>query len=141
MKTKIKISLNYLFNFLSLIYVKSRSNNNFVQVQNSFFIPIVVAKFSPIVTPEMDPLIDYTFSMFILNLIVLACFFNIVGYIVSIYLIESYDLVNKLPSFNKYLKYYHKTIKILLCIEILAAFLILNFNLINYIHVFIALSR
>ena len=71
---------------------------------HAYFIPFIFAKFSPNITPsclcaivmvmkasskgETEPIISYTFYMFMLNLIVLVCFFNIVGYIISIYLVN-----------------------------------------------------
>lgn len=68
-------------------------------------------KFNPNVTPEAEPLISYSFSMFILSLLVLVCFINIIGYIISIYLIEKYDVENKFPYFKRYIKFYSSTNK------------------------------
>lgn len=43
--------------------------------QYSYFLPFIFAKFNPNITAEGDPFISYCFSMFILSLAVLICFF------------------------------------------------------------------
>lgn len=72
--------------------------------------------------------------MFILNLVVLICFFNIVGYILSIYLVNKYDIETKFPKFKRYIKYYISINKIFLIFEIILAFVILLFIiLVNFL--------
>jgi hypothetical protein len=61
------------------------------------------------ITPETEPIIRYSFSMFILSLLVLMCFFNIVGYILSIYLINKYNIETKFPKFKRYINFYIST--------------------------------
>jgi len=53
--------------------------------------------------------IRYNYSMFILNLIVLICFINIFGIIVSLYLISKYDIENNFPKFKRSIRYYEKS--------------------------------
>jgi len=94
---------------------------------NAYFIPFIFAKFSANITPETEPIIRYTFSMFILNLVVLTCFFNIVGYILSIYLVNKYDIETKYPKFKRYINFYKSTSKFFLILEIIVAFVTLLF--------------
>jgi len=93
--------------------------NNF---QTAYFLPLILAKLSPNVTPETEPIITYSFSMFTLGLVVLLCFINIVGYIVALYLIQSYDVEKKYPSLKRYINYYRTTTKLFLVLEITVAF-------------------
>src|ERR1700721_3365431 len=91
-KINLKIYLNYLFNFINKLCGK----NNFISSrQDAYIIPFIFNSFKPNVSPETEPLVSYAFSMFMLNLIILICFVNIVGYILSIYLINKYDIGGK----------------------------------------------
>jgi hypothetical protein len=104
--------------------------NNF---KFAYFLPFILAKFSPNITPETEPIISYSFSMFILSLLVLICFFNVVGYILSIYLINKYDIETKFPKFKWYINFYNSTSKFFLVLEIIVAFVTLLFIvLINF---------
>jgi hypothetical protein len=49
--------------------------------------------------------------MFTLSLIVLICFINVFGYIVSLYLylISKYEIESKFPKFKRIIRYYEKT--------------------------------
>jgi hypothetical protein len=115
----LKVYLNY---FISLPALTLRN-----KYKGVYFLPFIYAKFNPNVSPEAEPFISYSFSMFILSLLVLVCFFNIIGYILSIYLIEKYDIENTFPYFKRYIKFYSSTSKFLLVLEILIAFVFLLF--------------
>lgn len=53
-------------------------------------------------------IVDYSFNIFIIALISLLCFFNVVGYLISIILINKYDIETKFPKLKKIIKYYNK---------------------------------
>ena len=147
-----KVYLNFIFNFIfinlfictvissAIVYyyslnlfqkdVRGVVRNNF---KFAYFLPFILAKYHPTITPETEPIISYSFSMFILSLLVLICFFNIISYIFSIYLISKYDIENKFPFFKRYIQFYNSTSKFLLILEILIAFVFLIFIvLINF---------
>jgi len=113
-----KVYLNFLFNFIflnfcfctvltfAISYYYSLKGSKKVfrgAVRNDFktayFLPLIFSKFNPTIFPETEPIISYSFSMFnvqcsmfILSLIILICFFNIMSYILSIYLIYKYNV-------------------------------------------------
>lgn len=105
---------NFIINFLCAVLTRSIIYFNYLKgikkdvtktsvtnkYQGVYFLPFILAKFSPHITPETEPIISYSFSMFILSLVVLVCFFNIFCYILSIYLITKYDVENKFPKFK-----------------------------------------
>jgi uncharacterized protein Usg len=66
--------------------------------------------------------------MFILNLAVLVCFVNIICYILSLYLVNKYDIGSKFPKFKVYINFYKtargKTSKFFLILEIIIALLL-----------------
>ena len=122
MRMKIKI-LNFLstfmYGFLRYFYYLKKNNVSF---KSAYFIPILLGLINPNITPETEPIITYSFSMFTLSLIILICFFNIMSYILSIYLINKYDIKSKFPSFKRYIIFYSTTNKIFLIIEVIIAF-------------------
>jgi len=135
----LKIYLKFLFNFFMtffypMFYTKSFlllffnmntklfAKSEIIKRKYSYFLPFILAKYNHTISPDTEPIISYSFSMFLLSLLVLICFFNIIGYILSIYLISKYDIENKFPYFKRYIKFYSSTSKILLILEILIAF-------------------
>ena len=155
--TNLKIYLNYLFYFFFIIfknifavltrylfyftyYTGTHKDNSKALVTNKYkclyFLPFIFAKLNPNVTAEAEPLISYSFSMFILSLLVLICFVNIIGYMLSIYLISKYNVENKFPYFKRYIKFYSSTSKFLLILEIIMAFVFLIFILILNLFLF-----
>lgn len=110
-----------------------REKSEIFKYRCTYFLPFIFARYYPSITPETEPIISYSFSMFILSLLVLICFINILCYIISIYLITKYDIENKFPYFKKYIKFYSTTSKFLLALEIFIAFFFLFFIvLINF---------
>jgi hypothetical protein len=98
-KMKITIKLINIINNLSKFYLNSLfifisklcGHNNFNQ--NAYFLPFIFHKLNPNVSGDTDPFVYYIFGMFILNLAVLVCFVHIIGYILSLYLVNKYDIV------------------------------------------------
>lgn len=145
---KIKVYLNSLFNFIfiifnflssiltsSIVYFNSYTWTSknvtretlIIKYKSVYFLPFILAKFNPNISVETEPFIRYSFSMFLLSLLVLICFFNIIGYILSMYLISKYDVENKFPYFKWYIKFYSSTSKFFLVLEIIIAFVFLIF--------------
>jgi hypothetical protein len=122
----LKLYLNYFCKLIKIFSVKNLSIN-YLDYHRVFILPFLMEKYNPNISPESDPLISYSFSMFILSFIVLLCFYNIVAYLLSIYLIDKYDVENKFPIFKKYIRFYSSTSKFLLVLEIIIAFLFLLF--------------
>ena len=63
--------------------------------------------------------------MFTLSLIVLISFINIMGFLLSLYLISKYDIENKFPKFKKIIKYYENSNKIFIIFEVILSIVIL----------------
>ena len=139
MIVNLKKYFNSLFNFLSKLRTYTGANR--INHKNAYFLPFIFTKLSPNITNETEPIITYTFFMFILNLIVLICFFNIVGYILSIYLVKKYDVETKFPKLKKYIIFYITTNKLLLVLEIIIAFVILIFIILVNFVLFTAILR
>ena len=88
--------------------------------------------------------------MFILSLITLVCLINIIGYFISIYLINKYDVEKRYPKYIKIIRYFEKSqilfviieiIEIIICFSCLMAIVIINFGLLSvFIYKIIQLS-
>ena len=68
--------------------------------------------------------------MFVLCLIALICFVNVLGYFISLYLINKYDIENKYPKFKKIIRYYEKSTLFFVIFEGILCILILIFVII-----------
>ena len=66
--------------------------NLFIKLKYSFIIPFIFLKLGNEIPADVEPIITYSFNMFILSLITLVCLINIIGYFISIYLINKYDV-------------------------------------------------
>jgi len=63
--------------------------------------------------------------MFTLNLILLICFINAFGYILSLYLISKYNIETKFPKLKRIIKYYEKSTQFFIILEVLIGFIFL----------------
>ena len=97
------------------------------QYKYSFLFPFIINSMGSNITNDSESIIRYTFSMFTLSLIVLISFINIIGYILSLYLLSKYDIENKYPKYIKIIKYFEKSNKIFILFEIILCILILLF--------------
>ena len=134
----LKIYLNYLFNFINK-FCGCGKNNFIYSRQDAYIIPFIFTNLNPNVSRATEPLVSYAFSMFMLNLIILICFVNIVGYILSIYLVNKYDIEIKFPKFKRYINFYKSISKFWLILEIIIAFTILIFIILLNLFLFTSL--
>jgi len=108
----------------------SRYNTNYKYV---FLFPFIVSYFKKDLPDEITEIANWNFNMFILTLIALFCFINVIGYFLSIYLINIYDIKNKYPKFNKIIKYYENYNLLFIILESLICLSVLIFKLIIHL--------
>ena len=124
--------------------------NLFINLKYSFIIPFIFLKLCNEIPADVEPIITYSFNMFILSLITLVCLINIIGYFISIYLINKYDVEKRYPKYIKIIRYFEKSqilfviieiIEIIICFSCLMAIVIINFGLLSvFIYKIIQLS-
>lgn len=121
--------------------------NLFINLKYSFIIPFIFLKLGNEIPADVEPIITYSFNMFILSLITLVCLINIIGYFISIYLINKYDVEKRDPKYIKIIRYFEKSqilfviIEIIICFSCLMAIVIINFGLLSvFIYKIIQLS-
>ena len=84
-------SSNYILN----------SNN----IRYSFLFGLILDSLNINVNEEAGHHLNYVFGIFILALICLLNFINVVGYLSSMYLISKYDIESKFPKLKIFIKY------------------------------------
>lgn len=121
--------------------------NLFINLKYSFIIPFIFLKLGNEIPADVEPIITYSFNMFILSLITLVCLMAIIGYFISIYLINKYDVEKRYPKYIKIIRYFEKSqilfviIEIIICFSCLMAIVIINFGLLSvFIYKIIQLS-
>ena len=96
--------------------------NLFINLKYSFIIPFIFLKLGNEIPADVEPIITYSFNMFILSLITLVCLINIIGYFISIYLINKYDVEKRYPKYIKIIRYFEKSQILFVIIEIIICF-------------------
>ena len=121
--------------------------NLFINLKYSFIIPFIFLKLGNEIPADVEPIITYSFNMFILSLITLVCLINIIGYFISIYLINKYDVEKRYPKYIKIIRYFEKSqilfviIEIIICFYCLIAIVIIKLGLLSvFIYKIIQLS-
>lgn len=93
-----------------------------------FFLPFILSKLDITIPEGSETITKYAFGVFMLSLIALLSFINVLGYFLSLHLVQRYDISNKYPKFRRIINYYEKssllfifmeTLLILVCLLIL----------------------
>lgn len=107
-----------------------------------YIIPFIFKTLGSEISPEAEPIISFSFNIFILSLIALICFINIIGYFISIYLLEKYKVEEKFPKYYKLMMYYKKRniffviIEIIICFLSLITLIIINLGVLGLFVIF-----
>src|ERR1700684_1239042 len=92
---------------------------------------IVLLKYLNIsIAEESEYLANYSFNSFTLLLVLLFSIINAFGFLLSIILIQKYDLVIKYPKLKSFIKYYEKTSIFFFTMEVLLSLFIILFLMI-----------
>ena len=82
--------------------------------------------------------IEYTYAILVLSIITLWSLLNILGYIISIYIIEQYKIEEKYPKIAKYIRLRRRFITYNIIFDsliiLLALIVIVGFNLYNILY-------
>lgn len=107
-----------MFNLLNKLN-RIRLFNN-VNLKYSFLFGLVLDKLNI----NLDNLPDdngshYSFALgiFILSLVCLLCFINVIGYLISVILLRKYDIETKFPKLKMFIRYFENSSLIFVFIE------------------------
>lgn len=102
---------------IKLINIFISKFNNFIKnefnIRYSFWVPLILSKLNidiqnlPIKTS--DDVYNLALGIFILALICLFNFINVVGYLIAIILIKKFDIETKFSKFKKVIKYFENS--------------------------------
>jgi hypothetical protein len=110
-------NITNLFNKLFHTY---KYNND--DLSKSFAFTILFNWFGVQIPDSSEPILGIAFGVFSLCFIALFSFINILGYFFSIYLINKYDINNKLSSYPwiiKIINYFEKSSIVFIVVEVL----------------------
>ena len=91
----------------------------------NYIIPFIFSRLGADIPKDAEPIVTFSFNILILSLIILFCFVNIIGYFISIYLINKYNVEERYPKYSKLIRYFEKSriffvvFEGLMCISIL----------------------
>jgi hypothetical protein len=66
-----------------------------------------------------EALTNYAFGVFILSLVALLAFMNVLGYFLSLHLVQRYDIATKYPKIRRIVNFYEKSSLFFILIETL----------------------
>nr|YP_008080579.1 orf832 [Flammulina velutipes]AEO19664.1 orf832 [Flammulina velutipes] len=129
----IKIKLIYC----TYKFIYSKINDLFYNFKNKskycFILPFIIKTLEKEIPAEADHIISFSFNILILLIIVLLSFINIIGYFLSIYLINKYDIETKFPKFSWIIRKYEQSNLIFVSIEIFIALTFLIIAIIGHL--------
>lgn len=102
--------------------IKNFKNIKFgLNIKYSFLFGIILDKLNidinNLPASNNENVYSFAIGIFILSLICLLNFINVVGYLISIVLIKKYDVENKFPKFKKIIRYFENTSLIIVIFE------------------------
>ena len=104
-----KLNNNMMCIILKKLIVNTRNKINNSRVTQSFLFSFILNSLDINIPDDATHIVKLMFSIFILSLICLLNFINVVGYLTSIYLINKYDIETKFPKFKKVIRFYEKS--------------------------------
>jgi hypothetical protein len=118
----------------SILYVTKIRRKMFnCKFKHSFILPLILEKLNVnIPGPEASTHLSFVWGVFLLALVCLLSFINVVSYLTSIYLIQKYDINIKFPKFQKFIRYFENSslffvvIEIIICITCLLGIIIFS---------------
>nr|YP_011020410.1 hypothetical protein V2880_mgp51 [Ganoderma weberianum]WQH62832.1 hypothetical protein [Ganoderma weberianum] len=100
--------------------------NNSKSLHLSFLLPLILGKLDIDPTQLQTNFSNYAYGVFLLGLIALLCFINVLFYITIHYLIQIRNYELKYPNLNKIINYYKKFNMVYIFIESLICFVCLT---------------
>lgn len=120
-QTQITI-MNQLVNknipLLALLRITKKKNkkNNLTQ---SFSLAFILSYLDINIPDQASSLTHFSFSVFLLTLVALLCFINVLGFLTAYIIIQKGNYENKYPKFKKIINYYKKSTLFYVIIEVL----------------------
>nr|YP_009710711.1 hypothetical protein [Amanita phalloides]QFZ98660.1 hypothetical protein [Amanita phalloides]WLF85166.1 hypothetical protein [Amanita phalloides] len=85
------------------------NNKNIDKYQSNSIVLFLFNLIGKEIPVDAEPIVNYSFHIFMLSIIILVSFINLIGYFTSIYLINKYNIENKFPKYKNIIRYYEKS--------------------------------
>lgn len=113
--------LSNIKNYFSIMYKKYFYNNKNpsakINIRQSFLFILILDKLNINIPENASAHVNFAFGIFILSLICLLSFINVVGYLTSIYLINIYDIEQKFPKLKTIVRYFERSSLVMIVLE------------------------
>lgn len=80
-----------------------------IDIKKSFLFMFILESLNINIPDDASHHVQFAFGIFILSLICLINFINVVGYLTSIYLVTKYEVETKYPKLIKVIRYYERS--------------------------------
>ena len=80
-----------------------------VKIKKAFLFTFILDSLNIDIPDDASHTVKFAFGVFLLSLVCLLNFINVVGYLTSIYLVNKYNIEEKFPKLKKVIKYYEKS--------------------------------
>ena len=109
---------------LKLLFINITNSLNYKYM---FILPFIFRTLHKEIPEDAEPFIMYSFNMGMLALLCLVLLTNVLGYVISLYVIERFQLNLKYPKLQKVITFYSKTTVTFIILESIFCFLLLLF--------------
>ena len=122
--------------------VKQNPSNQFINhfkfnknIRQSFLFNFIFSHLNLNIDETASHFTQFSYGVFLLSLVAMFCFINVIGFLITYILIQQGDYENKYPKFKKIINYFKKStllyvaIEALLCLSCLI--LLVCFSFIN----------
>jgi hypothetical protein len=121
-----KIGVNYVINNSSILKFISNQYNK-KSYRQSFILTFILSNLDINIPEGSENLTNYAFGVMIMSLMAILCFINVLGYFISFYVLDKYNIETRFPKLNKIKTYYQNTTLMFICFEALFCLCILFF--------------
>ena len=88
-----------------------------IKLKHNFLLYIILGTLNIDVSSQVEHQMNFALGIFLLSLVCLLNFINVVGYLSSIYLLSKYDIETKFPKLKKIIQYFENSSLFFIVIE------------------------
>jgi hypothetical protein len=122
--------MNRKNNLVITPYIKCNKDVKLTNRQ-SLILPFILNILDINIPEGSENLTNYAFGVMIFSLVTLLCFINVLGYFLSFYILDNYNIETRFPKLNKIKSYYKNTTLIFIIYESLFGIFCLLFLIIS----------
>ena len=109
--------IQQLSNHVLLIINYFKLNRKIKRTQSFSFVAFILSQFNLNVDETASNLTQFSYGIFLLSLVALICFINVLGFMITYILIQKGNYEQKYPKLSKFINYYKKSTLIYVSIE------------------------